>query len=202
MSDVNFNKLLIWVNALLPLGLLGYDGVRGQLGANPIEFFLRTTGVLTLTFLLITLSITPLRKLLGMNQLIKYRRMLGLFAFFYGTIHLSTYFIFDRAASVAGTFADVAKRPFILFGMTALLLMVPLAATSTNGMIKRLGGKRWQRLHRLVYVSGILGAIHFWMLVKSDIFYPAIFGLVLACLLAYRIYLKARPRISGVRSTA
>ena len=202
MSDVNFNKLLIWVNALVPLGLLGYDGVRGQLGANPIEFFLRTTGVLTLTFLLITLSITPLRKLFGMNQLIKYRRLLGLFAFFYGVIHLSTYFIFDRDASVSSTLEDVVKRRFILFGMSALLLMVPLAVTSTNGMIKRLGGKRWQRLHRLVYISGILGVIHFWMIVKSDIFYPAIFGLVLVSLLGYRIYLKAKPRLAGARSTA
>jgi len=202
MSDVNFNKLLIWVNALVPLGLLGYDGVRGQLGANPIEFFLRTTGVLTLTFLLITLSITPLRKLFGMNQLIKYRRLLGLFAFFYGVIHLSTYFIFDRDASVSSMVEDVVKRRFILFGMTALLLMVPLAVTSTNGMIKRLGGKRWQRLHRLVYISGILGVIHFWMIVKSDIFYPAIFGLVLVSLLGYRIYLKTKPRLAGARSTA
>ena len=202
MSDVNFNKLLIWVNALVPLGLLGYDGVRGQLGANPIEFFLRTTGVLTLTFLLITLSITPLRKLFGMNQLIKYRRLLGLFAFFYGVIHLSTYFIFDRDASVSSMVEDVVKRRFILFGMTALLLMVPLAVTSTNGMIKRLGGKRWQRLHRLVYISGILGVIHFWMIVKSDIFYPAIFGLVLVSLLGYRVYLKAKPRLAGARSTA
>ena len=202
MSDVNFNKLLIWVNALVPFGLLGYDAARGQLGANPIEFFLRTTGVLTLTFLLITLSITPLRKLFGMNQLIKYRRLLGLFAFFYGVIHLSTYFIFDRDASVSSMVEDVVKRRFILFGMTALLLMVPLAVTSTNGMIKRLGGKRWQRLHRLVYISGILGVIHFWMIVKSDIFYPAIFGLVLVSLLGYRIYLKAKPRLAGARSTA
>ena len=202
MSDVNFNKLLIWVNALVPFGLLGYDAARGQLGANPIEFFLRTTGVLTLTFLLITLSITPLRKLFGMNQLIKYRRLLGLFAFFYGVIHLSTYFIFDRDASVSSTVEDVVKRRFILFGMTALLLMVPLAVTSTNGMIKRLGGKRWQRLHRLVYISGILGVIHFWMIVKSDIFYPAIFGLVLVSLLGYRVYLKAKLRQADARSTA
>ena len=202
MSDVNFNKLVIWINALIPLGLLAYDGVRGQLGANPVEFFLRTTGVLTLTFLLVTLSITPLRKLSGMNQLIKYRRLLGLFAFFYGIIHLSTYFVFDRGASVLSAFDDVLQRRFILFGMTALLLMVPLAVTSTNGMIKRLGGKRWQRLHQLIYISGILGVVHFWMIVKSDIFYPAIFGTVLVFLLGYRIYLKAKPKTSGARSTA
>jgi len=202
MSDVNFNKLVIWINALIPLGLLAYDGVRGQLGANPVEFFLRTTGVLTLTFLLVTLSITPLRKLSGMNQLIKYRRLLGLFAFFYGIVHLSTYFVFDRGASVLSAFDDVLQRRFILFGMTALLLMVPLAVTSTNGMIKRLGGKRWQRLHQLIYISGILGVVHFWMIVKSDIFYPAIFGSILVFLLAYRIYIKAKPKMSSARSTA
>ena len=186
MNDVRFYKLLIWINALIPLTLLGYDALRGQLGANPVEFFLRTTGVLTLTFLFVTLTVTPLRKLLGANQLIKYRRVLGLFAFFYGCIHLTTYFIFDRGVSVNGTVADVVQRPFIAFGMLALFLMIPLAVTSTNKMVKRLGGKRWQLLHRLIYVSAILGVIHFWMIVKSDITYPALLGLVLAFLLGYR----------------
>ena len=192
MTDVRFNKILIWLNGLIPLGLLGFDAVRGQLGANPVEFFLRTTGVLTLTFLLVTLSITPLRKLSGMNQLIKYRRLLGLFAFFYGIVHLSTYFVFDRGASVLSAFDDVLQRRFILFGMTALLLMVPLAVTSTNGMIKRLGGKRWQRLHQLIYISGILGVVHFWMIVKSDVFYPLIFAGVVALLLGYRLVNRLR----------
>jgi sulfoxide reductase heme-binding subunit YedZ len=202
MTEVRFNKALIWINALVPLSLLGYDAVRGQLGANPVEFFLRTTGVLTLLSILLTLSITPLRKLTGNNQLIKHRRTLGLFAFFYGCIHLTTYIVFDRGLSVSGTVADVIQRPFIALGMAALLLMVPLAVTSTNGMIKRLGGKRWQRLHRLIYATGVLGVVHFWMIVKSDIFYPAVFGLVLIVLLGYRIYSRLNPKPAVSRSTA
>ena len=202
MNDVRFSKLLIWINALVPLSLLGYDAVRGQLGANPVEFFLRTTGVLTLTFLLITLSVTPLRKILSANQLIKYRRTLGLFAFFYGCIHLTTYFVFDRGGSLSNATADVIQRPFIALGMLAYLFMVPLAITSTNSMIKRLGGKRWQRLHRLVYLTAVLGVVHFWMIVKSDVFYPMVFGTVLALLLGYRIYVQIRPRSIAGRSTA
>jgi len=202
MTDVRFYKVLIWTNGLIPLALLAYDGSRGQLGANPVEFFLRTTGVLTLLCLLATLAVTPLRKVLGANQLIKYRRVLGLFAFFYGCIHLTTYFVFDRGASLTGVVSDVVQRPFIAFGMAAFFLMIPLALTSTNGMIKRLGGKRWARLHRLVYAIGILGVIHFWMIVKSDIFYPAIFALVLAALLGYRIYSRVKMRPPAARSPA
>ena len=202
MNDVRFYKLLIWINGLIPLALLGYDASRGQLGANPVEFFLRTTGVLTLTFLLVTLAVSPLRKLLGANQLIKYRRALGLFAFFYGCVHLTTYFVFDRGGSVSGTAADVVQRPFIAFGMLALFLMVPLALTSTNKMVKRLGGKRWQLLHRLVYVSAIFGVVHFWMIVKSDVTYPALFGLVLVVLLGYRLYLRFKPKAVPARSAA
>jgi sulfoxide reductase heme-binding subunit YedZ len=190
MNDVQFRKAVIFINALIPLTLLGYDAVRGQLGANPVEFFLRTAGVLTLVFLLLTLAITPLRKLLNWNEAIKYRRMLGLFAFFYGSVHLTTYIVFDRDLSLSGTVADVIQRPFIAIGMAAYFMMVPLAITSTNGMVKRLGGKRWQRLHRLIYLIGILGVIHFYMIVKSDIFYPVMFGLVLTALLLYRVYLK------------
>jgi len=202
MTDVRFNKTVIWLNALVPLALLGYDAARGQLGANPVEFFLRTTGVLTLLCLLTTLAITPLRKLTGSNQLIKYRRTIALFAFFYGCVHLSTYFVFDRGLSLSGTVADVIERPFIALGMAAFLTMVPLAVTSTNAMIKRLGGKRWQRLHRLIYLTGTLGVIHFWMIVKSDVFYPAVFGFVLAVLLGYRIYSRLMPKYIAKRSTA
>jgi sulfoxide reductase heme-binding subunit YedZ len=202
MTDVQFNKILIWLNALVPLALLGYDATRGQLGANPVEFFLRTTGVLTLLGILATLAITPLRKFTGSNQLIKYRRTIGLFAFFYGCIHLSTYLVFDRGLSLSGTVADVIERPFVALGMAAFLMMVPLAVTSTNVMIKRLGGKRWQRLHRLIYLTGVLGVTHFWMIVKSDIFYPAIFGLVLAVLLGYRIFVWLAPKPVASRSAA
>ena len=202
MTDVRFKKLLIWANALIPLTLLAYDATRGQLGANPVEFFLRTTGVLTLVSLLVTLAVTPLRRITGINELIKYRRTLGLFSFFYGCIHLVTYTVFDRGLSVRGTVEDVIQRPFIAIGMTAFLLMVPLAVTSTNAMVKRLGGKRWQQLHRLIYVVGVLGVIHFWMIVKSDIFYPAMFGLVLAILLGYRLISRRKKSLVPQKANA
>ena len=188
MNDVKFNKILVFSNALVPLAYLFYDGWRGNLGANPVEFFLRTTGVLTLVFLLITLAVTPLRKMLGWNHLVKFRRMLGLYAFFYGFLHLITYGIFDKSLDFAAIFTDVWQRPFIAVGMLAFILLVPLAATSTNGMIKRVGGKNWARLHKLTYLIAILGVVHFWMIVKSDYRYPLFFGLILAVLLGYRIY--------------
>lgn len=187
MNDVKFNKIVIFINSLVPLFLLAWDGLRGNLGANPIEFFIRTTGVLTLVFLLVSLSVTPLRKYTGWNNLIKFRRMLGLYAFFYGALHFITYVGFDRSLSFTGTIADIVQRPFIAVGMIAFFLLIPLAATSTNNMIKRLGGKNWARLHKLTYVVAILGVIHFYMIVKSDATYPIIFGLILGALLAYRI---------------
>ncbi|MDQ3750961.1 MAG: sulfoxide reductase heme-binding subunit YedZ [Acidobacteriota bacterium] len=188
MTDIKFNKIIIFINSLVPLALLAWDASRGNLGANPVEFFLRTTGVLTLVFLLVTLSITPLRKYYGWNQLIKFRRMLGLYSFFYGFLHLITYSIFDKSLSVSAIASDIWQRPFIAVGMFAFFLLVPLAITSTNGMIKRLGGKNWQKLHRLTYLAAIGGVVHFWMIVKSDVFYPLLFGLVLVGLLGYRIY--------------
>lgn len=201
MNDVKFNRFLISLNALIPLVLLGFDGWRGQLGANPIEFLLRTTGVLTLVFLLVTLAVTPLRKAFGWNGLIKYRRMLGLFAFFYGCLHLVTYSIFDKSLDLSAIGADIIQRPFIAIGMTAFFLLIPLAITSTNGWVKRLGGKNWAKLHRLTYVIAILGIVHFWMIVKSDIFYPAMFGLVLVGLLIYRLVpkLKGKPQASKTK---
>ena len=186
--DVKFKKFLIFVNSLVPLALLLWDGFYGNLGANPIEFFLRTTGVLALVFLFITLSVTPLRKHFGWNNLIKFRRMLGLYAFFYGFLHLITYSVFDKSLSVSAIASDVWERPFIAVGMFSFFLLIPLAVTSTNQMIKRLGGKNWQKLHRLTYVVAIGGVVHFWMIVKSDITYPFLFALVLAVLLGYRIY--------------
>ena len=200
MTDVKFNKILIFANALIPLVLLAWDASGANLGANPIEFFLRTTGVLTLLFLLITLSVTPLRKYFGWNGLIKFRRMLGLFAFFYGFLHLVTYSIFDKSLSIPMIISDVWQRPFIAVGMLAFFLLIPLAITSTSGMIKRLGGKNWARLHKLTYVAAVLGVIHFWMIVKSDIFYPALFGLVLTVLLSYRIYANQKPKIQPLKT--
>lgn len=188
MPDTRFNKILLFINALVPLILLLRDAYFGRLGANPVEFFLRTTGILTLVFLLITLAVTPLRKIFGWNSLVKFRRMLGLFTFFYGFLHLLTYSVFDKGLSIPAIIGDTFQRPFILVGMLAFLLMIPLAATSTNKTIKRMGGKNWQKLHRLTYPIAILGIVHFWWIQKSDYTYPFLFGLVLAFLLGYRIY--------------
>jgi sulfoxide reductase heme-binding subunit YedZ len=188
MNDLAFTKLLIAVNALVPPIMLGWDWYNSRLGANPIEFVLATTGVLTLSFLLISLAVTPVRKLTGRNDLIRYRRMLGLFAFFYGCVHLITYSIFDKSLNLRAIAVDVWERPFIALGMSALGILLPLAVTSTNGWIKRLGGRRWQKLHRLVYVAGVLGVAHFYLVQKSDFFWPIVYGIVLSFLLGYRIY--------------
>lgn len=163
MSDIKFNKILLFTNALVPLALLLFDAWRGNLGANPVEFFLRTTGVLALLFLLITLAVTPARKYFGWNNLVKFRRMLGLYAFFYAFLHLITYAVFDKSLSFPAIAADVWQRPFIAVGMLAFFLLVPLAVTSTNGWIKRIGGKNWARLHKLTYGIAGLGVVHFWM---------------------------------------
>ena len=189
MND-NFPKLVVFVNAVVPLVLMGWDIYRKRTGPNPIEFATRTTGMLTLIFLCLTVAITPLRQIFKFNPLIKVRRMVGLFAFFYGTLHLLTYIWFDRLFKLTSVAEDVVKRPFILFGMLAFLLMVPLAITSTNKMLKRLGGKRWRLLHRLVYVSAAAGAVHFWLLVKSDIRLPLTFGFILFFLLGYRLLVR------------
>ena len=193
MADLKFAKLVVFINSLVPLVLLLWDLYHKRVGPNPLEFATRTTGMLTLIFLSLTIAVTPLRKIFGINSLVKVRRMLGLFAFFYGALHLLTYVWFDRLFNLASVGQDVVRRPFILVGMTAFLLMVPLAITSTNNMVKRLGGKNWARLHKLTYVAAILGVIQFWMIVKSDIFYPALFGLVLAVSLLIRLVWTKRP---------
>jgi len=193
MTNLQFAKLVVFVNAGIPLVLLLWDLYFKKVGANPLEFATRTTGMLTLVLLLITLAITPLRKTFGINSLVKARRMIGLFAFFYGALHLITYLWFDRGFNVASTARDIGRRPFILVGMTAFVLMVPLAITSTNKMVKRLGGKSWARLHRLVYLAGILGVVHFWMLVKSDVRLPLTFGFILLLLLAHRLFVRFAP---------
>lgn len=192
-----FNKTLVFINALVPLGMLAWDGMHKQLGVNPAEFLIRIFGVLTLLFILITLAITPLRKVFGWGFLIKYRRMLGLFAFFYGCLHLISYIGFDRSWSASSVLDDVIKRPFIAFGMVSFLMLVPLAITSTDKMLRRIGVKRWLRLHKLIHILAITGVVHFYMIAKSDVFYPILFGVVLAFLLGYRLYAwgqKARPK--------
>ena len=190
---MQFPKTVIFINSLIPLSLLLWDLYFKKVGPNPLEFVTRTTGMLTLVFLLLTLSITPLRKIFGLNVLVKARRLIGLFAFFYGALHLLTYVWFDQFFNLRSIVSDVAQRRFILVGMTAFLLMVPLAITSTNKMVKRLGGKTWARLHRLVYIAGILGVLHFWMLVKSDVRLPLTFGFILALLLAHRLAVRYFP---------
>ena len=200
MKDTRFAKLVLLINGLVPLILLLWDVYRKQVGANPLEFVTRTTGMLMLLFLLISLAVTPLRRITGLNWLVRFRRMLGLFAFFYGSLHLLTYVAFDRFLHFTTIPGDVLKRPFIAIGMTAFFLMLPLAITSTDKMVKRLGGKRWARLHKIVYLAGVFGVLHYYMLVKSDVRLPLTFAFVLALLLGFRIfskYYQAPPRVSG-----
>ncbi len=193
MKDTQFPKSLLFINALVPLALMLWDVYHKRVGANPLEFVTRTTGMLTLVFLMLTLTVTPLRTITRLNWLVKFRRMLGLFAFFYGFLHLMTYILFDRFFNLKSVPGDVVARPFIALGMLAFFLMAPLAITSTNQMIKRLGGKRWSLLHKLVYLAAIAGVLHFWMLVKSDTRLPVTFGFVLALLLAFRVLAKYSP---------
>jgi len=190
-------RVAVFLLCLLPLGRLGWLGYTGGLGANPIEFITRSTGTWTLTFLLITLGVTPARKLSGWNSLIKLRRMLGLYAFFYGSLHFTTYFWLDQFFDMAAIVKDVAKRPFITVGFSSFLLLIPLALTSTRAMIRRLGGKRWQQLHRLVYFIAIGGVFHFLWQVKADTRRPTIYGVVLAILLTYRLAMGLRQKHSA-----
>jgi sulfoxide reductase heme-binding subunit YedZ len=193
MKDVRFSKFILFTNGLVPLGMLLWDVYHKRVGANPLEFVTRTTGMLTLVFLTITLAVTPMRKITGLNWLVKFRRMLGLFAFFYGFLHLMTYIWFDRYFNLKSVPGDIASRPFIAIGMLAFFLMVPLAITSTNKMVKRLGGKRWNKLHKLIYAAGIAGALHYWLLVKSDTRLPLTFGFILLLLLGHRLFVKFYP---------
>ena len=188
-------KLPVFLVGLGPLFVLAWKGFNQDLGANPIDVITRSTGKWTLTFLLITLSVTPVRKLSGLTWLIKFRRMLGLFAFFYGSLHLMTYVWLDKFFDVHAMLHDIAKRRFITAGMTAWTLMLPLALTSTTGSIRRLGGKRWQTLHRLIYFSAAAGVIHFIWLVKADLRRPLTYGSILASLLLYRLIAWLMTRV-------
>jgi len=192
-------KALMFALCLAPLALLGLRGLNQKLGANPIEFITHATGEWTLRLLLITLTITPLRKLAGLPELIRFRRMLGLFAFFYGLLHLATYLWLDKFFDWQEILKDVAKRRFITVGFLAFVLMLPLAATSTAASIRRLGGSRWRRLHQLVYVSAVAGVIHYYWLVKSDIRGPLFYAAIAAVLLAYRLVVKLRGLTPVIR---
>jgi methionine sulfoxide reductase heme-binding subunit len=187
-------KAVVFLLALGPAAVLLWKGFHDLLGANPVDVITRTTGRWTLIFLLITLSVSPVRKLLRLPSLVRFRRMLGLFAFFYGTLHLMTYVWLDKFFNVHEMLHDIAKRRFITAGMTAWALMLPLALTSTAGWIRRLGGKRWQKLHRLIYFSASAAVIHFIWLVKADLRRPLTYGAVLAVLLLYRIAAGAVTR--------
>jgi len=193
-NEIRFIKLLILVNGIVPLALLVWDQSHNRLGANPQNFLILTTGMMTLIFLVLTMAVTPLRKITGLNWLIQFRRMLGLYAFFYGCLHFLCFFSLDRSFSISSTLTEMVKRKYLIVGGTALIVMIPLAVTSTNAMIKRLGGKRWRALHRLAYVAAIAGVIHYYMQVKADVRQPLAFAAVLAILLGYRLVVYWRQR--------
>jgi methionine sulfoxide reductase heme-binding subunit len=189
---LRFLKVAIWVGALIPLWRLAWKAYEGRLGANPIEVITHTTGDWTLILLLVTLSVTPLRMLTRQYWLIGVRRLVGLFAFFYACLHFTTYLWLDKFFDLHEIWADVAKRKFITVGFLAFVLLVPLAVTSTAGWIRRLGGKRWQRLHQLIYVSAMAGVVHYIWLVKADLRKPLEYAGVLTLLLGYRLFVR-RP---------
>jgi sulfoxide reductase heme-binding subunit YedZ len=181
-------KAVVFVLCLLPTARLIFFAFTDQLGANPIEFAIRSLGTWALTLLLVTLSITPLRRLTGWNSLIRLRRLLGLFAFFYASLHFLTYAGIDQFFDLRAILTDIIKRPYITVGLFCFVLLIPLAVTSTNAMQRRLGGRRWQLLHRLVYLIAAGGVLHYFQLVKKDITQPVLYGLVLSLLLGVRLW--------------
>jgi sulfoxide reductase heme-binding subunit YedZ len=193
-SDMRFVKVALFLNGLVPVAMMGFDALTDRLGTNPVDFVTRTTGTMTLVFLVLTLAVTPARRIFGLSNLIKLRRMLGLYAFFYGLLHFTTYLWLDAFFDVKQIAADVVGRPFITVGLMSFLLMVPLAVTSTNGWIRRMGGKRWGRLHKYVYLIAVGGVVHFWMLVKADILKPLLFAVAIGLLLVYRVVAALRLR--------
>ncbi|MDT3734606.1 MAG: protein-methionine-sulfoxide reductase heme-binding subunit MsrQ [Denitratisoma sp.] len=189
-------KAALFAFCLIPLAQLGWLAWTDGLGANPIEFITRHLGTWTLNFLLITLAVTPLRHLTGWHWLIRLRRLLGLYAFFYAALHFMTYLWLDQFFDWAAILKDIAKRPFITAGFAAFVLLVPLAATSSAAMVRRLGGRRWTQLHRGVYAIAIIGVVHYWWLVKKDITLPLLYAVLLGILLGFRALrlLKERQR--------
>ena len=207
---VRWFKPFVFLACLVPLGLLlgkffgptpgDMQSWGAGLGANPIEVITHATGDWTMRFLLITLAITPLRKLTHQAWLIRYRRMLGLFAFFYGVLHFTTYIWLDKFFNWHAMLEDIGKRRFITVGFLGFVLMIPLALTSTRGWIRRLGGKRWQTLHRLIYISALAGVIHYMWLVKADLTKPLQYGAILALLLGYRLFEWVKPKAGRTRA--
>src|SRR5215471_14920135 len=204
MNRLRLTKFLIFLFALIPLARLGWKALHDGLGANPIEVITHSTGDWTLILILTTLSITPLRRSTRQYWLIGVRRMIGLFAFFYGTLHFLTYIWLDKFFDLHEMLKDIGKRPFITVGFSAVVLLIPLAITSTQGWIRRLGGRNWQRLHRLIYATSILGVIHYLWLVKADKRKPLEYAFVLSLLLLYRIVVwiaKARKKVALAANT-
>jgi sulfoxide reductase heme-binding subunit YedZ len=200
-------KPVVFVAALGPFAWLVYNAFFGDLGVNPVETITNQTGIWTLRFIVVTLALTPLRWISGFNPLALFRRMLGLFAFFYGSLHFMTYFILDHSLEFSGVWDDVVKRPYITAGFTAFVLMIPLAITSTQGWIRRMGGKRWNLLHRLVYITAIGAVLHYFWKVKLDTTNPLYYAAIVAVLLGARVWQRARkasaaPRPVGVRREA
>jgi len=195
--EIGFLKVAVFVLALVPLGLLLYGAGRGELSANPIKDITEETGIWTLRFLVITLAITPLRKITGWSRLARFRRMVGLFAFFYGSLHLTTYVYLDQFFAFDEILRDVTKRPFIAVGFTGFILMIPLAITSLNSVLRWMGGKRWQLLHRLVYGVALCGVFHYLWLVKADTSRPLRYGAVITALLLFRLWDYLRSRGAG-----
>jgi methionine sulfoxide reductase heme-binding subunit len=198
-------KPVLYLTALLPLGWILYALFAGLVMGDEVKFMQHVTGDTILTCLMLTLAVTPLRRLTGWNEVIRVRRLIGLTAFWYACLHLSTYLVFDQSLDVGEILADIRKHPWVLVGFAGFLCLVPLAITSTNGWIRRLGGKRWARLHRLVYVAAIAGVLHYWWLVKKDLTYPILYGVVLAALLLPRLLWavdRARTRRAPVRTRA
>jgi sulfoxide reductase heme-binding subunit YedZ len=190
-------KPVVFAVATAPFAWLLYSAFFGDLGTDPVETIAQVTGTTALVCLAATLSITPLRRLTGWNWLIRLRRMVGLFAFFYALLHALDFFVFDHSLSVASILDDVIEHPWVLFGFTALLLLVPLAVTSTNGWVRRLGGRRWQRLHRLIYLIAPLAAAHYFLAVKRDVTWPTVFALIFGVLLIARVAYRVPARAVG-----
>jgi len=180
-------KVPVFLLCLIPFAILVWQALTGNLGPDPVATLQHTSGDWTLRFLVFTLCVTPLRKLLNLPELIRFRRMLGLFTFFYACCHFLVYLGPDQSFDLAGMWKDVAKRPFITVGFTALVLLIPLAMTSTAGWIRRLGGRRWQMLHRAIYISAICGVIHYYWLVKSSIYRPVFYAVIVGALLLWRL---------------
>ena len=191
--------MALFLVCLVPVTLLVWDGLNDQLGANPVQTVTHQTGLWGLRLLLVTLTVTPLRRLTGWGPIVRFRRMLGLFAFFYALLHFLTYVVIDQGLALHDILEDVAKRPYVTIGFTGFVLLVPLAATSTDGMIRRLGGKRWKQLHQLVYVTAVAGCLHYLWLVKADTLHPLIYLSVLLVLLVLRA--PALQKVTLRRST-